>query len=101
MILVADASALIALAACDSLTLLDALFGSVMVPNAVFSEVTVGERPQAQRLRHYLQDKVRDVDMQGQTQGLDSGRCSALGAYRSESGVCQRATYPERARNGR
>jgi len=65
MILVADASALIALAACDSLTLLDALFGSVVVPGAVYSEVTVGERPQAQRLRHYLQDKVRDVDMQG------------------------------------
>ncbi len=64
MILVADASALIALAACDSLTLLDALFGSVMVPEAVYSEVTVGDRPQAGRLRHYLEDKVRTVDMQ-------------------------------------
>lgn len=65
MILVADASALIALAACDSLTLLDALFGRVLVPEAVYREVTVGERPQAQRLYHYLQDKVHTVDMQG------------------------------------
>ena len=65
MILVADASALIALAACDSLALLDLLFGSLLVPDVVYREVTLGERPQAQRLRRYLQGKVRAVDMQG------------------------------------
>ena len=37
MILVADASALIALATCDSLVLLDAIFGNVLVPDAVYS----------------------------------------------------------------
>ena len=36
MILVADASALIALAACNSLPLLDAIFGAVWVPEAVY-----------------------------------------------------------------
>ena len=36
MMLVADASALIALAVCDSLALLDALFGEVLVPDAVY-----------------------------------------------------------------
>jgi predicted nucleic acid-binding protein len=36
MILVADASALIALATCDSFTPLEALFGNVLVPEAVF-----------------------------------------------------------------
>jgi predicted nucleic acid-binding protein len=36
MILVADASALIALSACDSLSLLEGLFGTVLVPEAVF-----------------------------------------------------------------
>jgi hypothetical protein len=40
MILVADASALIALATCDSLALLEVIFGNVLVPEAVFSEVT-------------------------------------------------------------
>jgi len=35
MILIADASALIALATCDSLSLLEALFGQVLVPVAV------------------------------------------------------------------
>jgi len=37
MILVADASALIALATCDSLALLDAIFGNVLVPDAVYA----------------------------------------------------------------
>lgn len=64
MILIADASALIALSACDSLTLLDALFGQVWVPEAVFQEVAIADKPQAARLRHYLEGKVRAVDLQ-------------------------------------
>ena len=64
MILVADASALIALATCDSLALLDAIFGNVLVPNAVYVEVTESDKPQSARLRSYLQGKVRMVDMQ-------------------------------------
>jgi len=64
MILVADASALIALATCDSLVLLDAIFGNVLVPNAVYVEVTESDKPQSARLRSYLQGKVRMVDMQ-------------------------------------
>lgn len=63
MILVADASALIALATCDSLGLLDALFGNVVVPEAVFVEVTVSNKPYSNQLRSYLTDKVRHVDM--------------------------------------
>ncbi len=50
MILVADASALVALASCDSLVLLDMLFGNVFVPEAVFSEVTVPNKSQSGRL---------------------------------------------------
>jgi len=64
MILVADASALIALSACDSLLLLDALFGNVIVPEAVFFEVAGADKPQSARLLSYLQGKVRSVDMQ-------------------------------------
>jgi len=63
MILVADASALIALAACDSLALLEALFGTVLVPETVFIEVTPVDKPQSDRLRNYLRGKVRTVDM--------------------------------------
>jgi predicted nucleic acid-binding protein len=64
MILIADASALVALSACDSLALLDGLFGQVWVPEVVFNEVAIADKPQAARLRSYLQDKVRAVDMQ-------------------------------------
>lgn len=64
MILVADASALIALATCDSLALLETIFGSVLVPEAVFSEVTVPDKPQSVCLRSYLYGKIRAVDMQ-------------------------------------
>jgi predicted nucleic acid-binding protein len=64
MILVADASALIALATCDSLFLLEAIFGNVLVPEAVLSEVTTIDKPQSARLQTYLHGKVRSVDMQ-------------------------------------
>lgn len=63
MILVADASALIALAICDSLALLDALFGTVIVPEAVYAEVVRADKPQSQQLSDYLVGKVRSVDM--------------------------------------
>ncbi len=63
MILVADASALIALAACESLYLLDALFGTVRVPEAVYFEVAQADKPYSQRLQHYLQDKTLPVNM--------------------------------------
>jgi predicted nucleic acid-binding protein len=62
MILVADASALIALATCDSLALLGALYGDVLVPEAVYLEVTENGKPQSVRLWAYLQGKVRPIN---------------------------------------
>lgn len=47
MILVADCSALVALATCDALSLLDQLFGTVVVPEAVYREAVVGDKPEA------------------------------------------------------
>ena len=64
MILIADASALIALSACNSLPVLDALFGTVLVPEAVYLEVAAEGKPHSEPLRHYLHGKVRQVDMQ-------------------------------------
>jgi len=63
MILVADASALIALSVCNSLPLLDALFGTVLVPESVYLEVAAADKPHSEPLRRYLQGKVREVDM--------------------------------------
>jgi len=62
MILIADCSALVALSACESLHLLDALFGTVLVPETVFREATESEKPEAVELSGYLYGKVRTVD---------------------------------------
>ena len=61
MILVADSSALIALAVCDSLNLLDLLFTEVKVPRAVFVEVSKKSKKEADLLDQYLADKIIDV----------------------------------------
>ena len=63
MILVADSSALIALAVCDSLNLLDLLFTEVKVPRAVFVEVSKKSKKEADSLAHYLEDKIIDVEI--------------------------------------
>lgn len=62
MILVADCSALIALAICDALPLLDQLFGQVVVPETVYHEAVIDGKPEAESLRHYLKGRVRALD---------------------------------------
>ncbi|MBS3952713.1 MAG: DUF3368 domain-containing protein [Methylomicrobium sp.] len=64
MILVADASALIALASCNSLSLLDKLFGEVLVPQTVYSEIAKVDKAHSSCLQSYLKGKVRVVDTQ-------------------------------------
>jgi predicted nucleic acid-binding protein len=88
MILIADASALIALAACDSLPLLDAIFGTVLVPQTVYLEVAAADKPQAERLRHYLNNKVRQVKMQNYVYldaFADAGETAAMLLYKELS----------------
>jgi hypothetical protein len=85
MILIADASALIALATCDQLELLDQLFGSVLVPPAVFAEVTVSGRPQSGRLQTYLTGKVHRIDLHHFVQldaFADLGETQAMQLYK-------------------
>lgn len=89
MILVGDSSALIALATCDSLYLLDELFGEVLVPESVYREVTKGDKPQAHALRDYLNGKVHQVDMRGYVYldaYADAGETEAMLLYKQVSG---------------
>lgn len=58
MIIVADSSALVALAACDGLELLEALYQTLKVPLAVFEEVTQENKPYSLALQTFLQSKV-------------------------------------------
>lgn len=88
MILVADCSALIALASCEGLHLLDALFGTVIVPEAVHREAVVGDKPEAQQLKEYLQGKVRKIDAVGSVllDGFsDLGETEAMLLYKQYS----------------
>lgn len=63
MLIIADTSALVALAACGALSLLDSLFADVRVPRAVWHECTVRGKPHAKRLEDYLVTKVSDIDL--------------------------------------
>lgn len=86
MLVVADTSALLALASCDSLLLLDALFREVRVPPAVFRECTVADKPEAERLTKYLRDKVIEVadlsDFVIAATGLGKGELEAMALYK-------------------
>jgi len=85
MLIVADTSALIAVATCDGLSWLDTLFGSLSVPQAVFDEAIEEGKPQAERLRRYLSDKVVDIDLNDfiiAAPGLGQGELQAMALYR-------------------
>ena len=61
MILIADSSALIALAVIDKLELLDPLFGQVYVPRAVYDEVNTHSKGESEKLAAYCTNKVLDI----------------------------------------
>jgi predicted nucleic acid-binding protein len=59
MIIVCDCSPLIALALCDQLALLDVIFNEVVIPEQVYAEATVSEKPEALKIAAYAQGKVQ------------------------------------------
>ena len=63
MLIVADSSALIALATCQCLELLDKLFEEIIVPQGVFDEVIVEGKAVAEKLRQYLQKKIGQINL--------------------------------------
>ncbi len=58
MIAVADSSSLIALSICNRLDLLDMFFDKIIVPEAVYNEITLNDKPKSEKLRNYLSNKV-------------------------------------------
>ncbi|MCX7045348.1 MAG: DUF3368 domain-containing protein [Candidatus Sumerlaeota bacterium] len=85
MIIVADSSPLIALAACDCLHLLDSLFQQVRIPPSVFDEVTIANKPMADKLRQYLDGKVATLafrDYVVEATGLGRGETDAMMLYK-------------------
>ncbi len=63
-IVIGDSSALIALATCQALHLLDLLADDVYVPRGVYCEVVVQDKPEAQTLSAFLEGRVKEVDIE-------------------------------------
>ena len=86
MLIIADSSALVALALCNGLELLDRLFAEVRVPQAVYDEVIVEGKPAAQMLQAYLRGKVVPVPLENVVitgAGLGRGEIEAMALYKS------------------
>ena len=87
MLIIADTSALVAIATCDGLPWLDALFKGLLVPRAAHDEAVTEGKPQAEKLRHYLADKVADSDLESliiAAPGMGRGELEAMALYRKE-----------------
>lgn len=88
MIIVADSSALIALATCDGLDVLLRVYDDVRVPQAVYIEVAEPEKPQAAALETFLSGRVMQVDTTHwvlAAGGLGQGEIEAMALYRQLS----------------
>ena len=85
MLIVADTSALVALAECDALLFLEPLFGGVRVPAAVLRECTVPGKPHAPVLAEYLERRTEAIDLSEfiiAAPGLGAGELEAMALYK-------------------
>jgi predicted nucleic acid-binding protein len=85
MLVIADSSALVALSICDSLQLLDSLFGEVTVPQAVYDEVCIANKPESQTLKSYLSGKVSNAQPSisiEKSAGLGKGELASMILYK-------------------
>lgn len=86
MLIIADSSALVALALCNGLRLLEQLFDAVQVPQAVYDEVIIEGKPAAHTLKTYLQGKVVPVSLTNVVitgGGLGQGEIEAMALYKA------------------
>ena len=85
MLIIADSSPLIMLAFCNGLTLLDELFEEIKVPQSVYDEVVIEDKPMAKELHRYLDGKVHQVDLTTviiNAGGLGQGEIEAMVLYK-------------------
>ncbi|MFZ1389849.1 MAG: DUF3368 domain-containing protein [Thiolinea sp.] len=89
MIVIADSSALVAVSTYQGLDWLEPLFGTVLVPTAVYNEVCTQGKPQASQLKAYLDGRVRTVNLSAfnlqKTTGLGAGELEAIALYKAEN----------------
>ncbi|CAA6823019.1 MAG: Unknown protein [uncultured Sulfurovum sp.] len=76
--IIGDSSALIALSVVNKLELLEQLYENLFVPQAVYDEVTLIGRPQSDKLKRFLQSRVKVVDLNLTKLGLELGELEAI-----------------------
>ena len=80
--IIGDSSALVALAVVNQLELLEKLYDNLYIPQAVFDEVTQIGKPQSNKLRQFLQSKVKQVALTLTQLGLGLGELEAITLYK-------------------
>lgn len=86
MIIICDSSALIALASCQSLSLLEKLFDKVYVSRWVYDEICQTGKPFYLELKSYFSDKIYDFSLNEKDEilsKLDIGEASAILLYQT------------------
>lgn len=84
MIVIADSSALIALATCSALDLAVSLYSDIYVPRAVYQEISHPGKPHAQILSQFLHGRVVEADKKQfviAVGGLGEGEVEAMVLY--------------------
>jgi predicted nucleic acid-binding protein len=85
MLVISDASPVIALAVCGKLDLLDKLFDQVYIPQAVFNELTIPNKPKAREIIEWTKSKVITAKnrtiISALSLNLDPGESEAISLY--------------------
>jgi predicted nucleic acid-binding protein len=83
--LFSDTSPIIALALCDKLDLLDKLFDRIIIPQAVFNELAIPNKPQSAKIIEWAKDKIISVKdtatVKALSLNLDLGESEAMSLY--------------------
>jgi uncharacterized protein len=88
MLIVADSSALIALAVCDGLDLILQVYDDLKIPEAVYTEIVAPEKPHSDALGALLAERVMKVDVSRwvvTAGGLGRGEIEAMALYKQLS----------------
>ena len=88
MLIIADSSALIALATCQGLDVLLKLYNDVKVPQAVYDEVASPQKPLATTLASFLTGRIETVNMTNlilAVGDLGQGEIEAMALYKQLS----------------
>ena len=88
MLIIADSSALVALATCEALDILLQLYDDVKVPQAVYDEVVEPGKSQSSVLKQFLQKRIDAVDTSRfvfSAGGLGQGELEAMALYKQLS----------------